>query len=98
MHNTSAEAGRLLWQIRPALQTEILFETLWGLARDGKTNQYGVPALLQLAVLLQTYNQELRLSQPSYRLQRLVWGVLGTRGRWEGYRGRYPMYSRPVEE
>jgi quercetin dioxygenase-like cupin family protein len=40
----SEEAGtRVNWQTRPALKTEAFFETLWGLARDGKTNDKGVP-------------------------------------------------------
>jgi quercetin dioxygenase-like cupin family protein len=37
----SEEAGkaRVNWQTRPALNTETFFEALWGLARDGKTNE-----------------------------------------------------------
>jgi hypothetical protein len=96
MHNTSAEAGRALWQIRPALRTEVFFETLWGLARDGKTNPQGVPSLLQLAVLLQTYSQEFRLSQPPYLVQQVLWAALASVGRWRGYRSRYAAYSGPA--
>jgi quercetin dioxygenase-like cupin family protein len=97
MHNTSAEQGRAIWQTRPALRTEVFFETLWGLARDGKTDQRGVPSLLQLAVLLQTYSEEFRLSQPPYPLQRVLWAALASIGRWKGYRSRYPAYSDPPQ-
>ncbi len=89
MHNTSAEPGRVLWQIRPALQTEALFEMLWGLASDGKTNHNGVPTLLQLAVLLHTYNREFRLCKPPYALQKIIWTLLAAIGRWKGYRSQY---------
>jgi quercetin dioxygenase-like cupin family protein len=89
MHNTSPEAGRVVWQIRPALRTETFFETLWGLARDGKTNAQGVPQLLQLAVLLDTYAQEFRLTKPPYALQRPLWAILARIGRWKGYQSRY---------
>lgn len=37
-------------ELRPALETEVFFETLFGLARDGKTNAKGIPGLLQIAV------------------------------------------------
>ncbi len=36
--------------LRPALDTETFFETLFGLARDGKTNRKGIPDPLQVAV------------------------------------------------
>ncbi|HMQ30593.1 MAG TPA: cupin domain-containing protein [Chloroflexaceae bacterium] len=93
MHNVSAEAGRVLWQIRPALRTELFFETLWGLAHDGKTDQRGVPSPLQLAVLLEAYSQEFRLSRPPYPIQRVLWAALARVGRWKGYRSSYPAYS-----
>lgn len=96
MHNISAEPGRVVWQTRPALQTEAFFETLWGLARDGKTNLNGVPSLLQLAVLLQAYEQEFRLTRPPYAVQRIVWGALAAVGRWRGYRSRYPASGGPT--
>lgn len=89
MHNSSAEPGRVLWKIRPALQTESLFEMLWGLASEGKTNKNGVPKLFQLAVLLHTYNREFRLSKPPYMIQRVIWALVATIGRWRGYRSRY---------
>jgi quercetin dioxygenase-like cupin family protein len=88
MHNTSAEQGRAIWQATPALRTEVFFEILWGLARDGKTDQRSVPSLLQLAVLLQAYRQEFRLSQPPDLLQRVLWVALASIGRWKGYRSR----------
>ena len=59
------EAGtRLNWQTRPALKTEDFFETVWGLARDGKTNDKGVPNLLRAAVIVREYDEEYRLSVP----------------------------------
>jgi quercetin dioxygenase-like cupin family protein len=46
------EKGRLLFELRPALNTEILFETLYGLATDGNTDRNGLPNPLQMAVTL----------------------------------------------
>ena len=87
----SEEAGtRVNWQTRPALKTEAFFETLWGLARDGKTNDKGVPNLLQAAVIAREYEQEYRLVSPPQAVQRVLFGSLGVVGRSLGYRGRYP--------
>lgn len=63
MHNESDEEGHVIWQTRPAMKTEQFFETLWGLARDGKVNAQGVPNLLQVAVIGREYNREFRLKK-----------------------------------
>ncbi len=93
MHNSSHDVGQLLWQVRPALETEIFFETLWGLARDGKVNDQGVPNLLQGAVFGQTYDREFRLVKPPYSILKILFAVLGPLGRLVGYQSRYPQYS-----
>ena len=93
MHNISQEQGRLNWQTRPAMDTEIFFETLWGLAKDGRTNQKGVPNLLQVAVLFQAFDHVFRLTKPPYWLQKLLFATLAPIGRLLGYRARYEKYS-----
>ncbi len=93
MHNISHEEGRLLWQVRPALQTQAFLETMWGLAADGQTNANGVPNLLQLAVILHTYANEFRPSKPPYLVQRILFGILAPLGSLLGYRARYEKYS-----
>lgn len=37
------EEGHVLVEFRPALNTETFFETMYGLARDGKVDENGVP-------------------------------------------------------
>ncbi|GAB4543047.1 MAG: hypothetical protein Kow0063_35770 [Anaerolineae bacterium] len=93
MHNISHEEGRLLWQIRPALQSQAFLETMWGLAADGQTNAGGVPNLLQLAVILRAYANEFRASNPPYGVQRVLFSVLAPLGKIRGYRARYEKYS-----
>src|SRR5829696_863666 len=46
------EKARFLFELRPALNTEILLETLYGLATDGNTDKNGLPKPLQMAVIL----------------------------------------------
>lgn len=65
-HGMRAEktGARLGWQTRPALRTKAFFETVWGLAKDGKVNGKGVPNPLRAAVIAWEYEQEYRLASP----------------------------------
>ena len=98
MHNTSSEFGKVIWQVRPAMKTETFFKTLWGLAIDGKTNNNGVPNILQIAVLFREYDREFRLSKPPYPLQKILFYILAPLGRLSGYRAKYDEYSEPGTE
>ena len=87
----AAEAGvRVNWQTRPALKTESFFETVWGLAKDGKVNDKGVPSLLRAALIAREYEDEFRLASPPWAVQRLLFGSLAPIGRLLGYRAEYP--------
>lgn len=92
------EAGaRVNWQTRPALKTEAFFETVWGLAKDGKVNDKGVPNLLQLALIAREYEDEFRLASPPWAVQRALFGLLAPVGKLLGYHVRYP-YPYGVSE
>jgi len=84
-----------LVEYRPALRMESLFETLFGLGRDGKTDEQGSPNLLQGAVMLEEYEDEYRLARLPLYVQKALLAVLAPLGRARGYRGRYPRYSDP---
>jgi quercetin dioxygenase-like cupin family protein len=43
MWNSGTKKAVVNWQIRPAMNTEYMFETTWGLAADGKVNKKGMP-------------------------------------------------------
>src|SRR3954447_4523013 len=58
MWNPGEDESQLEWTTSPALGTERFFETMWGLARDGRTNKTGVPPLLHLAVIGKDYWSE----------------------------------------
>ena len=92
MTNASTEvATRMLWRVTPALRTETYFETLFGLARDGKTS--GVQGLLHAALLLREYRAELRLASPPAFVQGPLFALLAPLARALGYRTWYPKYS-----
>ena len=80
-----------LVDFRPALRTETVFETVAGLAQDGKTNKAGVPKNpLRLALIMHDYEDEVYFAQPPLFVQRVIFGVMAKVGRLFGYRAEYP--------
>jgi hypothetical protein len=88
MWNPGPGVARASWQTMPALRTEEFFETAWGLAADGKTNDQGMPGILQSAVLLNEFRDEFRLVKPPDGVQRIVFGLLAPIGRALGRKAR----------
>ena len=93
--NESPEEAHAVVEYRPALRMETFFETLFGLGRDGKTDEEGSPKLLQGAVMLEEYKDEYRLVRPPLPVQKAVLAVLAPIGKLLGYRAQYPRYSEP---
>jgi hypothetical protein len=84
---------RARFELRPALETEVLLETLFGLARDGKVNDRGEPGLLQLAVIFRDLADLGRPTKPPPAVQSAFLAPLAVLGRLRGYRSRYDRYS-----
>jgi quercetin dioxygenase-like cupin family protein len=84
-----------LVEFRPALKIENLFETVTGLAVDGKVDQKtGLPNFLQEAVLCHKYFRELNpvwKGVPIWAM-RILFAVLTPVGRVFGYKAVYPQY------
>ena len=97
MYNISDEEGGLLWQVRPAMNTQAFLETMWGLEADGKFTPNGTPNLLQLAVILNEYSDEFRLSGPPFWIQRIFLFLFSKLGKLLRYQAYYPQYSLECE-
>ena len=97
--NAGEDQVHALVDFRPALRTETAFETLAGLARDGKTNRAGAPRdPLLLALVLHEYEDEIYFVRPPLAVQKLVFGALARVARLLGYRAVYPYpYVRGSE-
>jgi quercetin dioxygenase-like cupin family protein len=91
--NVGEDEAHIVADVRPALRTELFFETFFGLANDGKTNRRGMPNLLQFAAIAREFEDEVRLAKPSAAVQRVVFTPLAILARLMGYRGWYPRYS-----
>lgn len=86
--------GEVLHQVvelRPALDSERFFETVFGLQREGKLVEGRTPNLLMMAPVIVRY--ENWLAGPPVVLQRLLFSPLALLGRLLGYRPSYPRYS-----
>jgi quercetin dioxygenase-like cupin family protein len=93
-NDSDDEEAHVLVELRPALNSETFFETLYGLARDGKTNESSAPNLLQQAVTLTGINKgEIYLASPPVPVQKALLAALAPVGRLLGYKDHYPKYS-----
>jgi quercetin dioxygenase-like cupin family protein len=92
MWNAASRKAVVNWQVRPALNTEELLETMMGLAADGKCNKKGMPGLLQIVLTSGKYDRELRLLKPPLLVQKLVFSVLKPFALMAGYKAVYEKY------
>ena len=74
---------------RPAMGTDIFFESLFMLAMNGKTNSKGEVNLLQLAVIGNAIDSQTFNAGIPIRLQQMALPALAMIGRLLGYRLRY---------
>lgn len=93
LYNETSEEVRVQAELRPAMNTELFFETSYGLARDGKVDRRGVPGILHLAVILRDLGEEHYMPGMPIALQRAALVALAPLGRLLSYRARYPEYS-----
>lgn len=94
MWNDSESETVVNWQVRPALDTEQLFETMVGLVNDRKVNAKGQPSLLQAVLLAGHFRNVYRLANPSQRIQTVIFWLLTPIALLVGYRPIYVKYLR----
>lgn len=75
----------------PALNTETMFEQVWGRVNDGKGTRDGGPALLDAFVFMKEYHVYLTIAPVG--VQRFFSATIGTIAQWFGYRKFRPRYS-----
>ena len=88
--NKTAEPVCMNVEVRPALAIESLLETMYGLAADGKTNRWGMPNPIRLAVIADAHFDVVRVPVVPAWVQRAALAVGSRVGRLAGYR---PVYQ-----
>jgi hypothetical protein len=73
-------------EFRPALRTDAFFEALFDLASRDQLDERGMPSLLQLAVSVPAFAQEIRVTRPPWPVQRVLFALLGPIARLRGLR------------
>ncbi|MET0769269.1 MAG: cupin domain-containing protein [Solirubrobacteraceae bacterium] len=86
--NDGDEDAHSIQFFRPALDIASFFETFFALAERGQLDAKGMPSLLQLAVLVPEFSDEIRTVSPPWPVTRAMTAVLGPVARRRGYRGR----------
>jgi quercetin dioxygenase-like cupin family protein len=87
------EELHVVLEFRPALNFDEFLETVFGLARDGKTNSTGGVNLFQAAALFGgPFRGLIYLARPPVWVQKYLFTALAPVGRLLGYRNWYPEY------
>jgi quercetin dioxygenase-like cupin family protein len=79
--------------VTPGDRFEGMIRTLWGLACDGRTNDKGMPGMLQLMAIADEFSDVIVFRRPPPAIQRATTALLAPLARRRGYRGTYPRYE-----
>lgn len=89
--NAGLDELRVRVTFRPALAIETFFETLCGLAKDGRVDAQGAPSLLQIVLLADAH--AIYLEHPPIAVQKILFALLRPIALLRGLRARYPQYN-----
>ena len=94
MWNQSGNTARVNWKVMPASDTEYFLENGIGIANEKKTNDKGMPGLLQVALLANRFSHVYRVAKPPYVVQKILFTTLTPFSYLAGYR---PCYKEFVD-
>jgi quercetin dioxygenase-like cupin family protein len=92
MWNHSKEKAVVNWKVTPAMETEYFLETGVGIANKKKTNDEGMPGILQVVMLANKFSNVFRIATPPYPLQRILFTLLQPFAYLTGYRSVYKEF------
>lgn len=87
------EEAQVVVEVDPGDRFVEMVGTFFGLARDGRSDEKGVPRPLQLAVSARAYSDVMVVASPPPWLQKLAFGLLAPLGRLRGLKPTYPEYQ-----
>ena len=92
--NASDDVTWVILEVDPGRRFEAMIRNLFGLGRDGRTDENGRPGLLQAALLAREFDDTIRFTSPPRAIQRPLFAALAPLARLRGLRGSYPGYVR----
>jgi quercetin dioxygenase-like cupin family protein len=87
--NSGNTVAHYIQEFRPALKIDRFFETFFALARDNKLNKKGIPNFFHVSIIGLAHKDEIRLTEPPWALQHLIYKILAPFGKLMGYRAAY---------
>ena len=84
MRPAADDGAEVVWQVRPALESEAFFRVVWGI--DGEAVVGARPGLLRSVAIARRFSREFRVCRPPYPVQRALFAVLGPVAAWRGHR------------
>lgn len=91
--NEGDEEAQVRVRLQPATRMKEFLETWYGLAKDGKMNEKGLPSIWQLAITTQAYFDSVHLAKPPLIIQKIIFGTLSPISKLMGYSKDYPYPS-----
>jgi quercetin dioxygenase-like cupin family protein len=91
------EEAQVLVEVTPGDRFVELVGTMFGLAREGKTDAKGMPNPLQLAVSASEYDDVMVVTSPPRPVQKAMFALLGPIGRARGLEPKYDRYLSSEE-
>jgi quercetin dioxygenase-like cupin family protein len=82
--NHCGQEAHWIQEFRPALRSEAFFESLFALGERGELDEHGMPSLLQLALSVPAFADEVRVTKPPWIVQRTLFALLGPIARLRG--------------
>jgi quercetin dioxygenase-like cupin family protein len=74
--NASQHEAHYIQEFRPALRTRAFFELLFHLANEGRLDENGMPALLDLPIMVDASSDVIRPTSPPWPVLRLLAAVM----------------------
>jgi len=90
--NAGTETAYVILEVDPGQRFEAMIRNLFGLARDGRTDDTGRPSLLQAALLAREFDDVIRFTSPPRAVQRPLFAALAPIARARGLKGSYDKY------
>jgi quercetin dioxygenase-like cupin family protein len=92
---SDTEPASVLVEVTPGERFELMIQTLYGLANDGRTDARGIPRPLPLALFAREFRPEVELVRPPRIVQRILFALVAPLARARGDRAIYPEYLGP---
>ena len=87
--NAGDTVAHYIQEFRPALKIDCFFETFFALAKDAKLNKKGIPNFFHVSIIGLAHKDEIRLTNPPWALQHIIYKILAPFGKLMGYSADY---------